>query len=62
MAEEELCDIDPDWECSPTVKRGIRAMLNLYYEFLQEKKKKSRQLTLQSFWSSEPQPGPSSAK
>ena len=34
MAAEKLCDIDPDWECSSTVKRGIRAMLHPYYEFL----------------------------
>ena len=39
MAAEMLCDIDPDWERSSTVKRGVRAMLHLYYEILQEKKK-----------------------
>ena len=39
MAAEKLCDIDPDWECGCTVKRGIRAMLHPYYEILQEKKK-----------------------
>ena len=39
MAAEKLCDIDPDWECSSTVKRGVRAMLYPYYEILQEKKK-----------------------
>ena len=59
----KLCDIDPDWEQSSTVRRGIRAMLHLYYEILQEKKKKSKQLTLHSFlMSSKPWPGPSSAK
>jgi len=63
MASEQLCDIDPDWERSSTVKRDIRAMLHPYYEILQEKKKKSKQLTLHSFFlSSEPRPGPSSAK
>jgi len=63
MAAEKLCDIDPDWERSSTVKRGIRAMLHPYYEILQEKKRKSKQLTPHSFFmSSEPQPGPSSAK
>ena len=40
MAAEKLCDIDPDWERSSTVKRGIRTVLNPYYEILQEKKKK----------------------
>ena len=39
MAAEKLCDIDHEWEHSCTVKRGIRAMLHLYYEILQEKKK-----------------------
>ena len=62
MAAEMLCDIDPDWESSCTVKRGIRAMLHPY-EILQGKKKKSKQLMLHSFlMSSEPRPGPSSAK
>jgi len=38
-------------------------MLHPYYEILQEKKKKSKQLTLHSFlMSSEPRPGPSSGK
>ena len=38
MAAEKLCDIDPDWECSSTVKRGRRAMLLCpYYVILQEK-------------------------
>jgi len=40
MAAEKLCDIDPEWECSSIVKRGIRAMLHPYYEILQEKQKK----------------------
>ena len=63
MAAEQLCDIDPDWERSSTVKRDITAMLHPYYEILQEKMKKSKQLTLHSFlMSSEPRPGPSSAK
>ena len=63
MAVEKLCDTDPDWERSSTIKRGIRAVLHPYYEILQEKKKKSKQLTLHSFlMSSEPWPGPSSAK
>jgi hypothetical protein len=39
MAAEKLCDIDPDWERSCTVKRGIRAMLHTYYEIPQEEKK-----------------------
>jgi hypothetical protein len=39
MAAEKVCDIDSDWECSCTVKRGIRAMLHPFYEFLEEKKK-----------------------
>jgi len=46
MAAEKLCDIDPDWERSSAVKRGIRDMLHPYYEILQEKKKKLKQLTL----------------
>jgi len=63
MAAVTLCNIDPEWERSPTVKRGIRAMLHPYYEILQEKKKKSKQLTLHSFlMTSEPRPWPSSAK
>ena len=63
MAAERLCDIDPDWERSSTVKRGLRAMLHPYYEILQEKKKKSKQLMLHSFLMPfEPQPLPSSAK
>ena len=62
MAAEKLCDIDPDWERSSIVKRGIRAMLHPY-EILQGKKKKSKQLMLHSFlMSSKQQPGPSSAK
>jgi hypothetical protein len=40
MAAGKLCDIDPDWECSSTVKWGIRDILHPYYEILQEKKKK----------------------
>ena len=49
MAAEKLCDVDPDWERSCTVKRDIRALLRPYYETLQEKTKKSRELTLHSF-------------
>jgi len=59
MAAEKFCDFDPDWECSSTLKRGIRAVLHPHYEILQEKKKKSKQLTLHSFLVSS---GPSSAK
>jgi len=59
MAAEKFCDFNPDWECSSTVKRGIRAMLHPYYEILQEKKKKLKQLTFHSFLMSS---GPSSAK
>jgi len=63
MAAEKLFEIDPEWECSCTVKRGIRAMLHPCYEILQEKLKKSKQLTLHFFlMSSEPRPGPFSAK
>jgi len=63
MAAQKLCDIDPEWEYSSTVKSGIRAMLNSSYEILQEKKKKSKQLMLYSFlMSSEPRSGPSSTK
>jgi len=63
MAAENLSDIDPDRERSCTVKRGIRSMLHPYYKIPQENKKKSKQLTLYSFlMSSEPRPGPSSAK
>jgi hypothetical protein len=39
MAAEKLCDIDPGLEHSPTVERGIRAMLHPYYENLLEKRK-----------------------
>ena len=63
MTAEKLCNIDPHWECSSTVKRDIRAMLHHYYEILQEKKKKAKQLTSHSFlMSSEPRPQPTSAK
>jgi hypothetical protein len=62
MAAEKLCAIDPDWERSSTVKGSIRAMLRPYCEILQEKKNKSKQLTLHSFLVPEPRPGPSSAK
>ena len=47
-AAEKLCDIDPDRERSSTVKRGIRAILQPYYEILQEKKK-SKPFKLHSF-------------
>ena len=65
MAAEKLCDADRDWESSSTVKKDIRAMLHPYYEMLQEKKKKSKQLTSHCFLTSSeprPEPGPSSAK
>jgi len=63
MAAAKLCDIDPEWERSSTVKRGTTAMLHPYYEILQEKKNKSKQLPLHSFlMSSEPRPWLSSAK
>jgi len=39
MAPEKVRDIDPDWERSCTVKRGIRAMLHPFYEIVQENKK-----------------------
>jgi len=58
MAAENVCDFDPDWGRSSTVKRGIRAMLHPYYEILQEKNKKPKLLTLHSFLMSS---GPSSA-
>jgi hypothetical protein len=58
-----VCDIDPEWERSSTVIRSIRAMLHPYYEILQGKKKKSKQLTLYCFlMSSQPRPGPCSVK
>ena len=63
IAAEKLCDIDPDWERSCTVKRDISALLHPYYEILQEKKEKSKQQKSHSFLlSSEPRPGPSAAK
>jgi hypothetical protein len=49
VAAEKLCDLDPDWERSSTLKRSTGAMLHPFYEILQEKKKKSKQLTLHSF-------------
>jgi hypothetical protein len=39
MAAEKLCDINTCWECSSTVKRGIRAMLHLYYESCKKRRK-----------------------
>jgi len=48
-ATEKLCDIDSVWERRCTIKRGITSMPHPYYEILQEKKKKSKQLTLNSF-------------
>ena len=63
MAAEKLCDINPDWERSSTVKRGTTAMLHPCYEMLQEKKKKSKQLMSHYFLMSfEPWPWPTSAK
>ena len=41
MAAEKLHDIDPEWESSSTLKRGITAILHPYYEILQEKKKQN---------------------
>jgi len=62
MTAEKLCDIDPEWERSSTVKRGIRTTLHPYYEILPEKKK-SKQVTLRSFsMSSEPWSGFCSAE
>jgi hypothetical protein len=56
-AAEKVCDVDPEWERSSTVRRGVRAMLHPYCEILQEMQKKSKQLTLYSFLiSSEPRP------
>jgi hypothetical protein len=40
MAAGKLCDIDPEWERSSTVKSNIRAMLHPCYKVLQEKKEK----------------------
>ena len=62
MAAEKLCYIDPEWERSSIVIRGIRAMLLPYYEILQEKKKQIKNVDIPFFHSSEPRPGPSSAK
>ena len=31
VAAGKLCDIDPDWERSSTVKRGVTAMIHPYY-------------------------------
>jgi hypothetical protein len=45
IGAEKLCDIDPERDRISKVKRGIRAMLQPYYETLQEKKE-SAQLTL----------------
>jgi len=39
MAAEKLCDINPDWERSSRIKRGVRAMLFPYYEIPQERRK-----------------------
>jgi len=49
VAAEKLHDIDPDWERSCTVRRGIRSMLHTYYETLHENTIKSKQLSLHSF-------------
>jgi len=49
MAAEEICDVDPDWERSSTVKSGVRGMLYHYYDILQEKKKKSKQVDVTFF-------------
>jgi len=58
MAAEKLCDTDSEWERNSTIKGA-----HSYYEILQEKEKKSRQLALHSFFmSSEQQPWSSSAK
>ena len=49
MAAEKLCDIDPDWERSSAVKRGITAMLHPYCEILQEKTKKIKTVDVTLF-------------
>lgn len=41
-ATQKLCDIDPDWERSSTVKKDINAILCPYYEILQQTKKKCK--------------------
>jgi hypothetical protein len=62
MAAEKFCHTDGEWERNSTVKRGITAILHHYYEILQEKSKKSKQMTLHSFlMSSKLRPGLSSA-
>jgi hypothetical protein len=59
----ELCAIDRDWKRSSAVNRGKRAMLHSYYEIMQEQKDDAKQLTSHYFLkSTEPRPGPSSAK
>jgi len=63
MVAEKLRDISTEWQRSSTVKTGIRATLHPSYAILQEKEKKSKQLTLHSFLLSfEPSSWPSSAK
>ena len=39
MAAEKLCGINPDWERSSTVQRGITATLHTYYEILRKRRK-----------------------
>ena len=63
MAAEKLRDIDPDWECSSTVKRGIIDVLQPYYEILHKRRKNYKELILHFFlMSSETWPEPFSVK
>jgi hypothetical protein len=47
---DELCEIDHDWERSATAKRSVMASVRPYRDILIERKKKSRQSTLQAFY------------
>jgi hypothetical protein len=39
ITAEKLCDIDPDWECSSTVKRGIEPCYTLIMKSYKKRKK-----------------------
>jgi hypothetical protein len=39
MTAEKLCDIDPDWESSSTLRKGIRTMLNLILKSCKKRRK-----------------------
>ncbi|XP_018430489.1 PREDICTED: tigger transposable element-derived protein 1-like [Nanorana parkeri] len=46
---DELSEMDPDWQRSATMRRGIMSSLGPYSEILRERKRQSRQSTRHAF-------------